>query len=494
MGILDFMRKNVIQEVGDDIRLIDDAFSVIDNKKNLWDEYDLIYEAEFSGEQKKELEQYNLSSVFAPVARDCIDVIAGQFISAFFSGKSPIEFTGKEKDKISALNTFISQELYRAKPMTELQAVFLNTLIYGFGCAMIRWDDKERIPITTCLPIDAFALDPRATNIKDSKYCCYRQAVSIMDAKAMYPKADIQGADYERVEVKEIYKLEYLKVEEQTIKIWRIKTFIENNLVKEDYTTRLPFFYGYAIRGVVKRKRSVNEKSIGYFGKSLIQILKNHQNEINKKRNQKLRADDNAINPRIVYEGDFPFEITQMGAGSAKRASNKDGFVKIDGAVNINVDRDIDILTEEARRASGVSSINMGVTGASDRRSATALQIIAASSGVRVETMINTVLETLFDNWASGFVNEIKSRGSNSLLQLIDTTQMKINFGSQVASAARLQDLMQVLQISSQDQTISPRLKQSVMFETLSLLLGKDYDPSEFFQNEDNNPQSYGGL
>lgn len=480
----------------DDLRLIDDAFSVIDKNRARFEELEKIYEAEYSSEKLAQLIEYNISAIYVPFTRDCVNAISGQFASAFFQGKSPIEFTGEQKEEIALLNQYISQEIYRAKPTTELLAVFTNTLVYGFGCAMIRWDNEEKIPVTTCLPIDSFALDPKATNIRDSKYCCYRQSISYFDAKKLYGEEkmkEIRVSDYDRIEVKEIYKLEYLKVGEGDIKVWRIKTFIDKTLVNEDFTTILPFYYGYAIKKIPKRKKDPNKKGIEYFGYSIVDLLSNYQDEINKKRNQKIQSDDNAINPRVLYENDFPIEITQSGAGTAKQVSKLDSYKLYDTGVRINVDRDIEYLREEAMRAAGLNSINMGQTGASDRRSFTALSFITANSGVRVEQMIVTVLETLFHNWAIGFVQEIRTKSGSYLLSLIDTSKMKINFGSPTAVAQRKQELQEALQIIGTSQGFSDDLKNDVLMEYLTLVLGGDYDPQKFFTKKQN-PQEMGIL
>lgn len=482
----------------DDLRLIDDAFSVIDQNRSRFEELERIYEAGYSQDKIKQLMEYNLSAIYVPFTRDCVNSISGQFVSAFFQGKSPIEFTGEQKEQIILMNKYITQQIYRAKPTTELLAVFINTLVYGFGCAMIRWDDRDKIPITTCLPIDSFALDPKATNLRDSKYCCYRQSVSFIDAKSMYGEdklKDIKISDYDRIEVKEIYKLEVLKIDQESeIKVWRIKTFIDKTLVKEDFTTLLPFYYGYAIKKLPKRKKDPNKKGIEYFGSSIVDLLSNYQDEINKKRNQKIQSDDLAINPRILFRNDFPIEITQSGAGTAKQVSDLNSYKPYDTGSNINVDRDLEILKEEAMRSAGLNSINMGQTGASDRRSFTALSFITANSGVRVEQMIVTVLETLFHNWAVGFTQEIRIKSGNYLLSLIDTSEMKINFGSPTAVAQRKQELQEALQIVGNGQGFSEELKNDILMEYLTLVLGGDYDPQKFFIKKEKTPQEMGIL
>lgn len=501
MLIVDYFKNRVKEKIlenrnNDDFALIDDAFAAIDKHRNFFESCEQIYEATYSEEAIRKMEKYNISAVFVPFARDCVNAISGQFASAFFSGRDPIEFTGEEKDKIAELNTYISKEIYRAKPTTELLSVFVNTLVYGFGCAMIRWDDEKKIPITTCLPIDSFALDPKSTNIRDSKYCCYRQSLSLFDLREMYGEEaleDIKIADYDRIEVREIYKQERLKVGDKSIRVWRVKTFIDKKLIKEETTTLLPFFYGYAIKRIPKRKKDPNKKEIAYFGKSIIELLSSYQDELNKKRNQKITSDDNKINPRILYENDFPIEITQAGAGTAKQVSDLNSYKIYDTGSNIEVERDIETLKDEALRAAGLNSINMGQTGASDRRSFNALSFINANSGVRVEQMIITVMETLFHNWATGFVNEIRTRSGLNILSFIDTSRMKINFGSPTAIAQRTQELSHALQIAGQSPNVDSALLNDILTEYLSLILGKDYDPEKFFKKSET-PESMGIL
>lgn len=65
---------------------------------------------------------------------------------------------------------------------------------------------------------------------------------------------------------------------------------------------------------------------------------------------------------------------------------------------------EIAMLSKEYEIATGVNSVMTGQTGPSDRRAMGALQTVNAASSMRIESMMQTLLETMLSSYAQHFV------------------------------------------------------------------------------------------
>lgn len=479
-------------QTNEDIKLITDAFWAIDKNKSLFDELSRQYEGKYDEQILSDYKKYNRSAIFVPLSSDYVDRLASQFKAAFFTGKNPIEIIGKDKAKAKKLNDFITRKLREAKPNDELMKAFKASLIYGFACVMMRWDERNQIPITTYLPVECFALDPKAVNIRDSKFCCYRQSINFIDCINLFGEKikEIVGEkrDDERIEVREIYR----KDKDGS---WKVRSYVKNTLIRDEEILALPFFYGYAITKIPIRKDNPNDEELFYFGHSLLKKISGYQKEINKKRNQKIDIDELSINPKYIYTQAFNPEILGKGAGCGSLVENLDSYREL-VTRNVSVDNDIAILKSEVEQTTGLNGVHMGITSQSDRRSAPALEILSASGSTLIEDMITTINDTLFSNWATGFVNLIQTRID---LQTAESegisfdSDLKINFGSTISKARKIENLSRVFQIASQSNQVPQEITKNVFVELMDLLLDGEYD-LEALDGEKPNPEAMGGL
>lgn len=479
-------------QTSEDIKLIDTAFYAIDRHKDTFKELSMQYEGVYDAKTRADYAKANRSAIFVPLSADYVDRISSQFKAAFFTGKTPIEVIGDDKAKSSKLSKFISKKLDEAKPSDELMKAFKASLIYGFACVMMRWDEKKQLPITTYLPVECFALDPKAVSIRDSKFYCYRQSINYIDCVSLFGDefVKIVGSkrDDERIEIREIYKKKQ--------DAWIVRSYYKNNLIREEELLFLPFFFGYAITKIPIRKENPNDEELFYFGQSLLKKISGYQKEINKKRNQKIDIDELAINPRYIFTQDFNPEILGKGAGSGSLVDSLDSYRELPcGAVN--VDNDIAVLKAEVEQTTGLNGVHMGVTSQSDRRSAPALEILASSGNTLIEDMITTINDTLFSHWANGFVNLLSLNLSVSEMEkngISFDNNLRINFGSTISKARKIENLSRVFQISSQSPQVPQDITINVFTELMDLLLDGEYDVSSLTQKQESSPEAMGGL
>lgn len=479
-------------QTSEDLKLIDASFWAIDKNRELFKELSMQYEGEYDASIKAQYEKANRSAIFVPLSADYVDRISSQFKAAFFTGKTPIEVIGDDKAKTSKLGKFINQKLDEAKPNDEIMKAFKASLIYGFACVMMRWDEKKKVPITTYLPVECFALDPKAVSIRDSKFYCYRQSINYIDCVSLFGDKFVEAVgkkrDDERIEIREIYKKKQ--------DAWIVRSYYKNNLIREEELFYLPFFFGYAITKIPIRKENPNDEELFYFGQSLLKKIRGYQKEINKKRNQKIDIDELAINPKYIYTPDFNPEILGKGAGNGSLVDSLDSYRELKvGAVN--VDNDIAVLKAEVEQTTGLNGVHMGVTSQSDRRSAPALEILASSGSTLIEDMITTINDTLFSHWANGFVNLLSLKLDVAEMEregISFDNNLRINFGSTISKARKIENLLKVFQISSQSQQIPQDITSNVFIELMDLLLDGEYDVSSLSQKKENNPEAMGGL
>lgn len=480
-------------QANEDLKLISNAFFAIDQNKKLFAELIMQYEGRYDDDTRRSYEKCNRSAIFVPLSSDYVDRLASQFKAAFFTGKNPIEIIGEDKQKTLKLSRFITKKIRDAKPSDELMKAFKASLIYGFSCVMLRWDEKKQIPITTYLPVECFALDPKSVNIRDSKYCCYRQSINYIDCVNLFGEQFVkvvgEKRDDERVEIREIYK----KDKDGN---WIVRSYVGNNLIREESLLQLPFFYGYAITKIPVRKDTPNDEDLFYFGQSLLKKISGYQKEINKKRNQKIDIDELAINPKYVYTSDFNPEILGKGAGAGSLVDRLDSYRELQVG-NVNVDNDISILKAEVEQTTGLNGVHLGVTSQSDRRSAPALEILASSGSTLIEDMITTINDTLFSHWANGFVNLLQVKTDVKTAEeegLSFSNDMKINFGSTISKARKVENLSRVFQIASQSNQIPQEITTDVFLELMDLLLDGEYNLESLSKTKKINPEAMGGL
>lgn len=499
-AIKNLLRNKAIEKadsdfLSEDIKNIDDAFELIDRNRMLFDSYKKIYECKYNESELELFKNKNRSALFIPVVKDAIDLIASNFSSAFFTGRQAIEITGDDKVLVANLNRKIKKMLDISMPTVPFNQAFKSALIYGFAC--LKMEHKgNKAPKFECLPIDAFALDHRAVSLADSEYYCYRRSVSYSSlikafGKEAVSKVKAHSDPSERMEIRQIYHKRSIQDDttKDEINFYLCRTYLDKNLINEDIMLQLPFFFGYAIPQVPDIIANSNyPKKIAYFGVSLVENLKAYQSEINKKRNQKIEADEFKNNPKILYTAGFPIDAVTSGPATAFQVNDLNSFKEFSNRGDVTVENDIANLKAEIREATGTNSVQYGATGVSDRRSANALEIIQASSGTRIETMVVTIKDTLFTHIAWGFVNALRMGSSDPDFMMLDTQYLQINFGTVTQTERRVMQLKELLQIELQSGNPNPELIQAIRIELATLLMGQDFDVNKL------NPEYYGGV
>lgn len=480
--------------ISDDVKNIDNAFELIDRNKPLFDSYKKIYECKYDNRELEIFKNKNRSALFIPVVKDAIDLIASNFSSAFFTGRQAIEITGDDKVLVANLNRKIKKMLDISMPTVPFNQAFKSALIYGFACLKMEYKGN-RAPKFECLPIDAFALDHRAVSLSDSEYFCYRRSASYGSLIKTFGKENVEKVraysdPSERVEIRQIYHKQSMQLPTgEDLNYFLCRTYLDKNLLHQDIIPQLPFFFGYAIPQVPNIITDSNYPTkIGYFGVSLVENLKAYQSEINKKRNQKIEADEYKNNPKILFLPGFPIESITSGPSTAFQVNDLNCFREFSSGGDISVENDIATLKAEIREAVGTNSVQFGATGVSDRRSANALEIIQASSGTRIETMVVTIKDTLFTHIARGFVNALRIGSNDPEFIMLDTQFLQINFGTVTQTERRVMQLKDLLQIELQSGSPNPELIQAIRIELATLLMGQDFDVNKL------NPEYYGGV
>lgn len=497
-----FKRTKSLMNDNEELRLINEAFSALNNKKGYFDDMYRMYQARYDDSELRSLKENNYNFIYVPLVRNIINTIVGLFNTAFFSGKNPIEIRAvraEDEKIINGVNRLIQYYYELCNPQTELLNAIRGALVYGFASVNIYWDKNKNKVVTKNIPIFQLALDPKAMNITDAQYVCVKTYNTFEYYKSIFGnkiKEFAPNNKYEMLELKEIYIYH--------LEGWEKKSYIKNTCIdKQSGLNRLPFCYGYALAKIAPDSENKLSNELMYFGDSLARLLAPMQSEMNKKRNLKLDIDESKINPKGVYTDGFPIEILQQGAGAVARVDLGGEFKPIVFGGDIDIGFDINLINKEAEEASGVNSIHMGRTNNSDRRSATSLAIINSSSSVRIEEMIATINKTLFEHWGKQFVDlvlknaplEIRAVLGTDLIAYNEITSiLKINFGSSFASKERVNSLMQVLQILSQNPNINAKVLENILSEILTLELGDSYDVSEIFSNPNAQNLSKGVL
>ncbi|MDD2267658.1 hypothetical protein [Sulfuricurvum sp.] len=461
-----------------DYKLIGDAFARQSRYHAKWLRNDRYYHARYSEKQWNKLKKTKRSKLFIPVIRNIINITKSIFTTSFFSAGCPIEITyigDSDKDKANVATTVVKYWYDKDKPYKKLARSFWSALTMGLGIVISYWDN-DRIR-TQDIFIKDIAFDYEATDIDDVQYLAYRfyeSGNTIMDKidRKFYKikKKDFFGNNPEEKFSKR-YKIEELI--KRKGKKWSCRTFCDGKLMRETVFERNPFQYGYAIDEYKYQDIDLQKDQILVYGGTLVWMLKEIQDEINIKRNQKNDIQEEKINP-TYFVGDGiklnPFDL-KKGPGSAIKFSGKitgDNFQQRQTPSEVSLDNDLAVLTkQDLEDSSGVNGIMRGGTSASDRRSAASLSIINANSSPRIEDMILLISDTLFHHWAKNFVYLAIKHTTDDLIHKLterndfplgkygkrelDDFNLSIKFGSSINKDAKINDLLSIVQMFLQN-------------------------------------------
>jgi hypothetical protein len=502
-----------------DYRLIDFAFTKQNEHLYKWLEYEQYYRSRFSPKQWRKLEKSTRSKLFISVTRNTINIVRSIFSTSFFSSGCPIEITdinaigGEQQAKITKVIKYYYDKL---KPAKELNKAFLSSLIFGLGIVTTYWDNDKKRVITAHIPITDIAYDPNARNIDDVEFFSYEFNESLETVlykiekkiynrklkKDIFSDEQLDGNQERRFKVREIYRRKGLE--------WVYKTYINNICVRKSTISTPPFNWGIALESIARIDPAERSLQNLVYGESLVNYIKDLNDEVNQKRNQKNDIQEEMINPSILLADGSKVNPNDMKKGPGKR-------IRVEGKIadvqvmpspsDYPINNDLSFLGKDINDASGLNNIQGGDTGASDRRSGIALAVVNSNSSTRITDMITLINETLFEHWAKDFVRLVLLNADDAVINKITGEEypfgkkgkretfeyeIKINFGITLDKEKRIADLMNLLLPVLQSPTINPAISERVLKEVLRSFLGdSDKLLDEIFTQQ--TPQQGGG-
>lgn len=482
-----------------DFRLIDFAFTKQEEHLEKWLEFERYYRSKFSPKQWRKLEKSTRSKLFISVTRNTINIVRSIFSTSFFSAGCPIEITdfnalgGEREAKLTKVIKYYYDKL---KPAKELNKAFLSALLYEIGIVTTYWDNNKKRVITSHVPVTDIAFDPNARNIDDVEFFSYKFNESLQTvlykiekkiydkklAKEIFSEDQLNGNMERSFMVREIYRRKGLG--------WVYKTYINNICVRKSTISTPPFNWGIALESIARIDEDERSLQNLVYGESLVNYIKDLNDEVNQKRNQKNDIQEEMINPSIILGDGSKVNPNDMkkGAGKRIRVEGKISEVQVMPAPSdFPINNDLAFLNKDIADSSGVNSIQGGDTGASDRRSGIALAVVNSNSSTRITDMITLINETLFEHWAKDFVRLILLNADDAVINKITGEEypfgkkgkretfeyeIKINFGITLDKEKRISDLMNLLLPVLQSPTINPAISERVLKEVLRSFLG----------------------
>lgn len=495
--------------------LIDDAFSKLENQKDRFLACERVYNATYDDAHRRRLapQRSNIverSRIYIPLAKTSIDILHSIFKSSFLGSGCPIEITrigyNDDHDRAlrDALTAAVKAKWRENKHFIGISRAVLSALYLPLGVVSVYWSDGDIQ--TKFIPINTIAFDPYASDINDVEYICYKFAKSRNDVKAKFKSGFYKSPNEyavlkssRRILIKEIYEKNWIKGG------WDLTSYANDIEVRKAWFESLPFCYGYCFENMpsVGRDDLLSDDYIGVYGSCLPERVKELQQEYNIKRNQKIDLIENAIDPQFAInsEGGIVNANDLLSRKKVIRCNlSGDGDIsKVvaplmpTGSV-YDVTTEIEMIKAEYEIASGVNSIMTGVTSASDRRSNTSLQTINAASGVRVESMFQSLAATMLHEYAKKYVKLlyknlddeylIKITENPDIINIIGSKEdrvnsdidfdINVNFGTTISTDVVVSKINTLLSSLAQLGLNNPNLIMPLIKEMSVALLGEN--------------------
>lgn len=505
--------------MNEDLNLIERAFSDLEQHKNRFLECERAFRAEYEGEDNRTTKRKNSersrSKLYIPLIKTTIFIIHAIFKTSFMSDRCPIEITrvGRRSDNDlilqNALTAVLKNRWKKKEHRVGLSKAVMSALYLPLGIVNLFYDKEQGDIATRFIPITDLAFDKHASDINDIEYVCYkwRQSVRQVEEKIktkFYKSKDKelilgQKAEWsQRVQMKDIYKKIYVNGRQ----MWELKSFANDYLVRETRFSTLPFHFGYCIDAMPSIDESLRESENAVYGSCVPEVVKEIQKEYNIKRNQKIDITENQIDPSFVVD-------KTRGAVAVSDLMAKKKVIRVETEIGARVSdvimpfpvpptyqlsEEIAMLSKEYEIATGVNSVMTGQTGPSDRRAMGALQTVNAASSMRIESMMQTLLETMLSSYAQHFVELlyrfvsddefIKITEDENIIEAIGTLaerkanrldfDVSVNFGTTIANEVKISQLNGFLGVLAQNQISSPQITGEIVKEVLTLILGEN--------------------
>ena len=505
--------------MNEDLNLIERAFSDLEQHKNRFLECERAFRAEYEGEDNRTTKRKNSersrSKLYIPLIKTTIFIIHAIFKTSFMSDRCPIEITrvGRRSDNDlilqNALTAVLKNRWKKKEHRVGLSKAVMSALYLPLGIVNLFYDKEQGDIATRFIPITDLAFDKHASDINDIEYVCYkwRQSIRQVEEKIktkFYKSKDkdrILGSKTEwsqRVQMKDIYKKIYVNGRQ----MWELKSFANDYLVRETRFSTLPFHFGYCMDAMPSIDESTRENENAVYGSCVPEVVKEIQKEYNIKRNQKIDITENQIDPSfIVDKTKGVVTVSDVMARKKVIRVETDMGTRVSDVImpfpvppTYQLSEEIAMLSKEYEIATGVNSVMTGQTGPSDRRAMGALQTVNAASSMRIESMMQTLLETMLSSYAQHFVELlyrfvsddefIKITEDENIIEAIGTLaerkanrldfDVSVNFGTTIANEVKISQLNGLLGVLAQNQISSPQITGEIVKEVLTLILGEN--------------------
>lgn len=443
--------------------LINEAFSALQRHQSRFLACERAYKAVYKDHNrtsKLKSSQRSKSRLYVPLIKTTVQIIHSIFKTSFMSDRCPIEITRvglrSDSDLVlqNALTAVLKNQWRKKQHKVGLSKAVLSALYLPLGAMSLYYDRSEKEIKTRFVPITDIAFDKHASDINDVEYVAYRWVQSTNEIKAKL-KSGFYKIDknenlnldtiISRVNMRDIYEKDFKKGR----RVWKLKSYANGILVREASFNRLPFHFGYCIEAMPSVDLETRTNENGVYGTCISEIAREVQEEYNIKRNQKIDITENLIDP--IY-----FINKSAAATAISDIAMRNKFIRIDLAPNERLSdaivpftqpssyplsEEISMLKSEYEIITGVNSVMTGQTSPSDRRAMGALQVVNASSSVRIESMLQTLCETMLHSYAEHFVELIYKHTS-------DYELIKITEDPEMAHKARGQTLGLILTLA----------------------------------------------
>ncbi len=505
--------------MNEDLNLIERAFRDLEQHKKRFLECERAFRAEYEDEDNRTTKRKNSersrSKLYIPLIKTTIFIIHAIFKTSFMSDRCPIEITrvGRRSDNDlilqNALTAVLKNRWKKKEHRVGLSKAVMSALYLPLGIVNLFYDKEQGDIATRFIPITDLAFDKHASDINDIEYVCYkwRQSIRQVEEKIktkFYKSKDkdrILGSKTEwsqRVQMKDIYKKIYVNGRQ----MWELKSFANDCLVRETRFSTLPFHFGYCMDAMPSIDESTRENENAVYGSCVSEVVKEIQEEYNIKRNQKIDITENQIDPSfIVDKTKGVVTVSDVMARKKVIRVETDMGTRVSDVImpfpvppTYQLSEEIAMLSKEYEIATGVNSVITGQTGPSDRRAMGALQTVNAASSMRIESMMQTLLETMLSSYAQHFVELlyrfvsddefIKITEDENIIEAIGTLaerkanrldfDVSVNFGTTIANEVKISQLNGLLGVLAQNQISSPQITGEIVKEVLTLILGEN--------------------
>ena len=512
--------------MGDDLALIEEAFNNLEEQKERFLKCERVFKAKYKESAKGRTTKLKASDrsrskLYVPLVKTTVFIIHAIFKTSFMSDRCPIEITRiglrKQNDLIlqNALTAALKNRWAKKEHKIGLSKAVLSSLYLPLGIVNLFFDKQMNDIRTKFIPITDLAFDKRASDINDIEYVAYRWNQSVREVKRklsdkFYKQKNrdqifsYNSRSSDRVKMEDLYEKSY----ESGQVLWKLKSYANGALVREATFSRLPFHFGYCIEAMPSIELDERENENAVYGSCIPEIASEIQEEYNIKRNQKIDITENQIDPPIAInhggEGSLAVsDIVQrkkiIRVELAAGAKITDLIMPIPVPGTYQLSEEIAMLSKEYEIATGVNSVMTGQTSPSDRRAMGALQTVNAASSMRIESMLQTLLETMLQSYAGHFVELlyryvsdeefIKLTEDADIVSKIGTLNERrkskldfdvaVNFGTTIANEVKINQLNGLLGVLAQNRMNAPAITSQILKEILTLILGENAPTEE---------------